>query len=205
MRFRTVPASRADGVQYDGLAMTERTITSRTAFTGRLLTLRVETVALDDGRETTREIVQHPGAVAILPWDGERVALVRQWRHPAGRDLLEVPAGTLDPGEEPAATARRELAEEVGVSADGWVTGPAFFTAPGFCTEHLTVFLATGLHPAPGAGHDPDEQIEVTWMTLSDALGAIDDGSIEDGKSIAALLWLARRLGDGGAIGPPTG
>ncbi len=182
--------------------MAERTVTSRTAFSGRLLTLRVETVALDDGRETTREIVQHPGAVAILPWDGARIALVRQWRHPAGRELLEVPAGTLDPGEEPAVTARRELAEEVGVSADEWVTGPAFFTAPGFCTEHLTVFLATSLHPAPGAGHDPDERIEVTWVTLPEALAAIDDGTIEDGKSIAALLWLARRLDGGAAIGP---
>jgi ADP-ribose pyrophosphatase len=185
--------------------MTERTIASHTAFAGRLLTLRVETVVLDDGRETTREIVQHPGAVAILPWDGTRVALVRQWRHPAGRELLEIPAGTLDPGEEPAATARRELAEEVGVAADEWVAGPAFFTAPGFCTEHMTVFLATGLHPAPGAGHDPDEQIEVAWMTLPEALAAIDAGAIEDGKSIAALLWLARRLGGGGDIGPAGG
>jgi 8-oxo-dGTP pyrophosphatase MutT (NUDIX family) len=182
--------------------MPERTVTSRTGFAGRLLTLRVDEVVLDDGRQTTREVVEHPGAVAILPWDGERVALVRQWRHATGRALLEVPAGTREPGEEPVVTAQRELAEEVELAADRWVRGPAFFTAPGFCTEHLTVFLATGLHEAPGAGHDPDEEIEVAWMTLDAALAAIDSGAIEDGKSIAALLWLARCVAGGDAIGP---
>ncbi len=184
--------------------MAERTVTSRTAFSGRLLTLRVDRVALDDGRETTREVVEHPGAVAMLPWDGKRVALVRQWRHATGRALLEVPAGTREPQETALVTAKRELAEEVELSADTWVAGPAFFTAPGFCTEHLTVFLATGLHAAPGAGHDPDEEIAVVWMSLPEALAAIDAGEIEDGKSIAGLLWLARRTGDD-AIGPTRG
>ncbi len=185
--------------------MAERTVTSRTGFSGRLLRLRVDTVALDDGRQTTREVVEHPGAVAMLPWDGERVALVRQWRHATGRALLEVPAGTREPGEEPLVTAKRELAEEVELAADAWVRGPAFFTAPGFCTEHLTVFLATGLREAAGAGHDPDEEIEVVRMTLGDALAAIDSGAIEDGKSIAALLWLSRRVDGGDAIGPAEG
>ncbi len=177
--------------------MPERTTASRTAFRGRLISLRVDAVALDDGRTTTREIVEHPGAVAILPWDGERLTLVRQWRHPAGDALLEVPAGTLDPGEERAVTARRELAEEVELAADAWEEGPSFFTAPGFCTEYLTVFLATGLHPATGAGHDPDEEIEVVRLPLAEALRAVDDGRIRDGKSIAAILWLARRLTTG--------
>ncbi len=185
--------------------MAERTVTSHTEFAGRLLRLRVDTVALDDGRQTTREVVEHPGAVAILAWDGRRVALVRQWRHAAGRALLEVPAGTREPGEEPEVTARRELAEEAALSADTWLRGPAFFTAPGFCTEHLTVFLATGLHEAPDASHDTDEEIEVAWMTLRAALAAIDSGALEDGKSIAALLWLARRVDGGGAIGPAEG
>ena len=87
--------------------MPERTLETRRPFVGHLLRIRVDEVALDDGRRTTREIVEHPGAVAMLAWDGEQLALVRQWRHAAGRALLEVPAGTLEPGEDPAATAVR--------------------------------------------------------------------------------------------------
>jgi ADP-ribose pyrophosphatase len=177
-------------------------VESQRPFVGRLLRVRVDEVALDDGRLTTREVVEHPGAVAMLAWDGERLALVRQWRHAAGRALLEVPAGTLDPGEDPATTAARELAEETELEAAEWERGPAFFTAPGFCTEYLTVYLATGLRPAaPGARPD-DEDLEVVRMTLPEALGAIDRGQIEDAKSIVSILWLARRLGGAGAIGP---
>jgi ADP-ribose pyrophosphatase len=180
--------------------MTERTITSRTAFGGRLLKVRVDEVELEDGRRTSREVVEHPGAVAILPWDGERLTLVRQWRHPAGRVLLEVPAGTLDPGEQPAATAARELAEETELAAGTWEQGPSFFTAPGFCTEYLSVFLASDLRPSGEGAHEDDEELEPIRLTLAQALAAIDDGSIEDAKSIVAILWLARRL-EGGAIG----
>ena len=180
--------------------MAERTIASRRVFDGHLLRVRVDDVALDNGRQTRREIVEHPGAVAILPWDGERLTLVRQWRHPAGRPLLEVPAGTLDPGEPAEATARRELAEEVELAAGSWEQGPAFFSAPGFCTEYLTVFLATDLCPDTGATHDDDEELESVSLTLDEALGAIDRGEIEDAKSLVAILWLARRLGRG-AIG----
>ena len=98
--------------------MPERTIESRRAFDGRLLNVRVDEVETDDGRRSTREIVEHPGAVAILAWDGRALTLVRQWRHAAGRDLLELPGGTLDPGESPLQTARRELSEETGRVAD---------------------------------------------------------------------------------------
>jgi ADP-ribose pyrophosphatase len=175
--------------------MPERTLESRRPFSGRLLRLRVDEVELDDGRRASREVVEHPGAVAMLPWDGKRIALVRQWRHAAGRALLEVPAGTVDPGEEPAVTAARELAEETELKADTWEQGPAFFTAPGFCTEYLTVYLATNLHPADDGGHPDDEDVEVVQVTLPEALAAIDSGQIEDAKSIVAILWLARRLG----------
>jgi ADP-ribose pyrophosphatase len=185
--------------------MPERTVESRRPFVGRLLRLRVDEVELDDGRRTTREVVEHPGAVAMLPWDGEQLALVRQWRHAAGRALLEVPAGTLDPGEEPAATAARELAEEVDLRADTWERGPVFFTAPGFCTEYLTVYLATDLHPADESAHPDDEDLEVVRMTLADALTAVDHREIEDAKSIVAILWLARRLDGAAAIGPSKG
>src|SRR5437773_10513867 len=185
--------------------MPERTVESRRPFVGRLLRVRVDDVALDDGRRTTREVVEHPGAVAMLAWDGERLALVSQWRHAAGRALLEVPAGTMDPGEEAAATAARELAEETELEADTWEQGPAFFTAPGFCTEFLTVYLATGLRPALGVARPDDEDLEVVRMTLDEALAAIDGGQIEDAKSIVAILWLARRLGEATAIGQGRG
>jgi ADP-ribose pyrophosphatase len=131
--------------------------------------------------------------VGVLAWDGARLAVVRQWRHAAGAALLEIPAGTLDPGEEPLATARRELAEECAVAASSWEAGPSFYTAPGFCTERLSLFLATGLGTEEAEGPE-DEDLELSWLTLQEALAAIEDGAIVDAKSIAGILWLARRL-----------
>lgn len=171
----------------------ERTLRSTRAFSGRLISLRVDEVERSDGVRATREIVEHPGAVAILAWDGARVAMVRQWRHAAGDVLLEIPAGTTEAGEEPLATARRELAEEMGIGAASWTIGPGFYTAPGFCTEHLTLFLATELDEVETPMPD-DEQIERAWLSIDEALGAIDDGRIADAKSIAGILWLARRV-----------
>jgi ADP-ribose pyrophosphatase len=130
--------------------------------------------------------------VAVLAWDGERLAAVRQWRQAAGAELLEIPAGTCEPGESPLATAQRELAEECGLTAARWEEGPAFYTAPGFSTELLTLFLATDLHAVDVAPPD-DEALERSWLTLADALAAIDDGRIRDAKSLVGILWLARR------------
>jgi ADP-ribose pyrophosphatase len=174
----------------------ELTLSSERPWQGRLIGLRVDEVELGNGRRARREVVEHPGAVGILAWDGQRLAMVRQWRHAAGSELLEIPAGTLEPDEEPQRTAERELAEECGLTATAWQEGPSFFTAPGFCTERLTLFLATGLAEASVAAPE-DEDLELSWMTLADALAATDDGRIEDAKSIAGVLWLARRLGGG--------
>lgn len=168
-------------------------ISTERPWSGRLIGVRVDEVRLASGRTARREVVEHPGAVGILAWDGERLALVRQWRHAAGGPLLEIPAGTLDPGEGPQATARRELAEECGVAAARWEEGPAFFTAPGFCTERLTLFLARDLSPAETEAPE-DEDLELTWVTPAEALRAIDTGEIADAKSIAGIYWLARRL-----------
>jgi ADP-ribose pyrophosphatase len=179
--------------RYHRAVAEERTTASARAFEGRLISVRVDTVRLASGREATREVVEHPGAVGILAWDGARLALVRQWRHPAGQALLEIPAGTLDPGEEPLATARRELAEECALGAAAWEAGPSFYTAPGFCTERLSLFLATGLEPARVEAPE-DEELELSWMALAEALAAVDDGTIRDAKSVAGVLWLARRL-----------
>jgi ADP-ribose pyrophosphatase len=173
--------------------MPERTLGSRRAFTGRLLALRVDEVELESGRHATREVVEHPGAVAILAWDGERLAAVRQWRQAAGAELLEIPAGTREPGESSLVTAQRELAEECGLTATLWEEGPAFYTAPGFSTELLTLFVATDLQPTDVSPPD-DEALERSWLTLGDALTAVDDGRIRDAKSLVGILWLSRHL-----------
>lgn len=159
-----------------------------------MLTLRVDEVEMASGRPATREIVEHPGAVAILAWDGTRLAVVRQWRQAAGAEMTEIPAGTLDPGEEPLPAARRELAEECGLAAATWEPGPTFYTAPGFCTERLSLFLATDLSPTSAASPD-DEELESAWLTLTQALDAVTKGTIRDAKSLVGILWLARRLG----------
>jgi ADP-ribose diphosphatase len=174
--------------------MAERTVRTDRVYHGRLLSLRVDEVELASGRHTTREIVEHPGAVGILAWDGSRLALVRQWRQPAGTTLLEIPAGTREPGEAPASTAARELAEEVGVSAGSWEAGPEFYTAPGFCTELLSLHLATDLRIDRGAEPEADEELDLEWRSLDAAVAAIDAGEIRDAKSVAGILWLARRL-----------
>lgn len=173
--------------------MEEQTISSQRPFEGKLISVRVDTVALGSGRRATREIVEHPGAVGILAWDGQRLAMVRQWRHAIGGTLLEIPAGTLEPGEAPRRTAERELGEECGLAAATWAEGPSFFTAPGFCTERLTMFLATGLREEQ-AEQPEDEDLELSWLTMPDALEAIESGRITDAKSLAGIGWLSHRL-----------
>jgi ADP-ribose pyrophosphatase len=182
--------------------MPERTLSSRVAFAGRLLAVRVDDVELESGRRAVREVVEHPGAVAVLAWDGDRLAMVRQWRQAAGAELLEIPAGTREPGEAPLATAQRELAEECGLGAARWQEGPSFYTAPGFSTELLTLFLATDPHPVEMTAPE-DEALERSWLTLPDALAAIDAGEIRDAKSLVGILWLARRQASAGPASDP--
>ena len=173
--------------------MEEQTISSQRPFEGKLIAVRVDTVALVSGRTATREIVEHPGAVGILAWDGERLALVSQWRHATGATLLEIPAGTLEEGESPRATAERELGEECGLAAEQWEKGPSFFTAPGFCTERLTLFLATNLREDEVDAPE-DEELELSWLPMAEAVAAVEDGRIIDAKSVAGILWLAHRV-----------
>jgi ADP-ribose pyrophosphatase len=172
----------------------ERTVSSERPFKGKLISVRVDQVTLANGHRASREIVEHPGAVGILAWDGARLAMVRQWRQATEQALLEIPAGTLDPGESPRTTAERELGEECGLAAERWEQGPSFFTAPGFCTERLTLFLATGLSEVE-ADAPEDELLERSWLPLADALAAVDVGRVIDAKSVAGILWLAHRLG----------
>ena len=175
----------------------ERVLGSERVFAGKLLTVRVDRVALPGGRETAREIVEHPGAVGIVPLlpDG-RVVLVRQYRHAVGRALLEIPAGTRDqPGESAEAAAARELAEETGYRAASLTRLAAFYTAPGFCTEELTLFLATGLTAGAPAAMD-DEAIAVETVALDAVPALLARGEIADAKTIVGLL-AAREAGAG--------
>lgn len=165
----------------------ETVVERRSLFQGRLLHVFDDRVRLENGRETQRELVEHPGAVCIVAVDDEgRVGMVRQWRHPAGRALWELPAGTRDhPGEETAATASRELREEMQASATTWRYAGAWPLAPGYSSEVMHFYLATGIASWPGAS-DPDEQLERAWFTPDEALQRIREGSV-DVKSIAGF------------------
>ena len=149
----------------------------------------------------------HPGAVAVVAVDADgHVLLVRQFRSPAGRVLLEIPAGTLDEGpdgsiEDPDRAARRELEEETGYRAASWRVLARFYTAPGFTTEYMHLYLATGLRPADGdrLGPDEDEHLHLVRLPWRDAVAAVERGEIADAKSIVGLLWLARLEGSPGS------
>jgi ADP-ribose pyrophosphatase len=175
-------------------------VESRVLHRGRYLTFRIDTVELPDGSRATREIAGHPGAVAILALDDlDRVLMVRQWRVAAGQALLEIPAGTLDVAddgsvEDPALAAPRELEEETGMRAGSWRLLARFYTAPGFTSELMHLYLATDLRPADGhrLGPDEDESLLLERMPWRDALAAAERGEIPDAKSLVALLWLAR-------------
>lgn len=167
----------------------EQRIDGKTVFAGRILDLEVDRVQLPNGGEAFREVVRHPGAVVVLPLlaDG-RVVFVRQHRYPTGDVLLELPAGKLDPGEQPAVCAARELEEETGWRAGeiedlGW-----FYTTPGFSDEVLHAFLARGLEAASDHTPDQDEAIEIVAWTVAQALDACRDGRIRDSKTIATLF-----------------
>ena len=170
----------------------EEQISSRAVYRGRVVDLTVDQVRLPSGRSATREVIRHPGAVVILALDtGDNVLLVRQYRYPTGRALLEVPAGTLDPGEDPLDCAARELAEETGFRAGRWQRLGGFFSAPGYCTEYLHAFLATELQEGELQAGD-EEEIALLRMPLAEVWRRVDEGEIEDAKSLAVLLLFGR-------------
>ena len=169
--------------------LVEKKIDGKQIYEGRILDLEVDSVLLASGNEATREVVRHKGAVVVLPLHADRrIEFVRQYRYPMGEVLLELPAGKLDPGEEPIACAGRELAEETGWKPIEIHELGSFFTTPGFTDEVLHAFVATPLEPAPEAVQDPDEAIENVTMTIEEALDACRDGSIRDSKTIATIL-----------------
>lgn len=167
---------------------------AETVWSGHIGTVRVERYRHADGEEVIRENVAHPGAVAIVPHDGEHVWLVRQPREICGETgLLEVPAGKLDvAGEDPVAAAVRELAEEVGKAAETWEHLKAIYTSPGFTDERIDVYLATGLSDVPRPPVEEDERIEIVPWPLARLDDAIAD--CRDAKSLIGLLLLRARL-----------
>ena len=177
--------------------LTETVLASENVFSGSRIRVRVDEVAMADGRTTRREVVEHPDAVVVLALreDGQ-IAFVRQWRHPTGRPLLELPAGRIDPGETPAETARRELREEVGLDPARLDVARGFFVAPGFADEFLHGFIARDCVESPLEADD-DEELIVEWKPLGEAIELVEAGEIIDAKSIILIQYLALE-----AVGP---
>lgn len=172
---------------------------TETVYQGRFLRIRRDQVELRPGQVYGIELVDHSGAVAMLPLDDENhIHFVRQYRHPAGKFLLEIPAGTLEPGEDPLVTANRELQEEIGMRAAKLEKLSSAYMVPGYSSEYLPIYLATGLTPASRPG-DEDEIIDVERIPVEQALQMLLAGEFDDAKTQLGLLWLARRIGDNGA------
>ena len=170
----------------------ERVVSTELVFKGRAVNLRIDTVETPGGRLTTREIVEHPECVAIVPVDAQgNVLLVRQYRHATGKELLEIPAGGIDPGEDPETAVRREMGEETGFSPTTVKRLGGFYSSPGFCTEYLHLFLATDLVPHRLEAED-SEAIQVVKARPEGLEGFIKSGAICDSKSIAGIYTYLR-------------
>ncbi len=169
--------------------LTEKTLESKTIFEGKIMTVQVDTAQLPDGKPALREVCRHPGGVGILPLGADgTVSLVRQYRYPLHRLLLEVPAGKLDrENEDPAQAARRELGEETGLEAGELIPLGSIYASPGFCDEQLHMFLARDLRQGP-CHPDEDEFLDVVTMPFAELVDRIMSGEITDAKTVATAL-----------------
>ena len=166
----------------------EKTLSSREIYNGRILKLRIDDVRLPNGRRTKREIVEHSNAVAIVAIDADdNVLLVKQFRKPVEKELLEIPAGCMENGEEADVTVSREMREETGYRPQKIERLGGFYSTPGFCTEYLYLYLATDL-VADGLHAEDTDDIELVRVPLHKIAGLISSGTICDAKSIAGLL-----------------
>ena len=174
--------------------MIEKRLKSEPIYKGKLLDIYCDKVQLPDGTTSTREYTIHPGAVAIVPIlaDG-RIMLIRQFRYPVGKIMIEIPAGKLDPGEDYLTTARRELAEEIGYRAEKFTLLGEINPCVGYSDEHIWICLTEDLAPMKN-NLDHDEFIELLPVTLNQAVMMATDGSITDVKTIIAILWTERYL-----------
>ena len=168
--------------------LTEQLLSRREIYHGRIIDVQVDTVSLPNGNTSTREVVRHPGGVGILALDDEDCAvLVEQYRYVFGRTLLEIPAGKLEPGEDPVAGALRELKEETGAVPDTFLPMGVTLPSPGCLSERLYLFLAKGLH-MESQQLDEDEFLNVERIPFNEMVHRVMDGEIEDSKTIAAVL-----------------
>ena len=166
----------------------EKKLATEQIYQGRAVNIRVDTVEKAGGKKTTREVVEHPDCVAVVALDEQgNVLLVRQFRHPVGKFLLEIPAGGIDPGEEPLDSVRRELQEEIGYFPHKIEKLGGFYSVPGYGTEYLHCFVATDLVPSRLVAEDTDD-IELVRVPKEEIPKLITSGEICDAKSIAALL-----------------
>ncbi|MGH9800837.1 MAG: NUDIX hydrolase [Blastocatellia bacterium] len=175
--------------------MSRQLIESEQIFKGVVFAVERDKLREESGFEITREVVRHPGGAGCLPLfaDG-RVALVKQYRHPAGRELLEIPAGKIEAGETPMESAGRELEQEIGFRAARIEPLADFYSTPGFCEERLYVYLATELTPVE-QNLDHDEFVEIVYLPLVEAVAMAARNQFEDSKTIIALLLAAQRVG----------
>jgi ADP-ribose pyrophosphatase len=165
----------------------EQTIESKELYKGRIVQLRLDTVSLPDGRRKIREILVHPGAAAIVPLsDANTILLVEQYRTAVGRTTLEIPAGTLEEGESPEECARRELVEETGFTASHWEMVTTYYPSPGYSSEIIHVFKASGLEKVSNA----DAELPLKYISLTEVQAKIKSGEIMDSKTIIGVLML---------------
>jgi ADP-ribose pyrophosphatase len=183
----------------------ETTVERRIIHRGRFMNFRIDTIEDPQGKRHTREVVEHPGAVCIIPVLGDDVLMVRQWRTPVEQVVLELPAGTLDrtqdgSTEDPDLAAPRELGEETGYQAERWRALGRFWTGPGFTQEEMHLYLATDLRPVDDyRGPDVDEYLDLVRMPWREAVAEAEAGRMRDAKTLVGLLWLAR-LADHGEL-----
>lgn len=172
--------------------LTERRVRGEAVFDGKLLHVRRDVVRLPDGAEATREYIVHPGAVTIIPvLDSGALVMERQYRYPLGRELVELPAGKIDPGESTLETARRELLEETGYTARSWARVATIHPLCGYTNEMIELWLARGLRHE-GRRLDHGEFLETFTLALADAVEWVRIGRITDAKTIVGVLWAER-------------
>ena len=170
-------------------------VSSQEVLRSRLVTVRTDQVLTPDGDVAERDVVLHPGAVAVLALDdADRILMIRQYRHPVGRLLWEIPAGLRDvPGEEPWVTASRELMEEAGYRARDWRLLVDYYSSPGYSTERLRIFLARDLEPVPAAERhfvpqDEEAHLLLDWLPLDEAVGQVFAGELHNGPAVVAIM-----------------
>ena len=165
-------------------------------YRGKIVALHVDTIRQESGRTTIREVVLHPGGVAAIPvLDDGRLLLIRQFRYPIGKYILELPAGKLDSGQSPLDTVKRELEEEAGYRAGEWTHECTFYTTPGICNESIHLFVARNLIQSTQRLEE-GEHISLEAYSLDECLQKMAAGEISDGKTILGILWYQRKLGN---------